>query len=261
MVNLINHSSKRANVKLQWSSVNQQHALLSLEELYQINTNSASSAGGLLLELVALRDVQSGEEILLDYGSTWQTYWDNHMEHWRPARDPYIPASVWDDAISMLATQQEILSESKGGGYPPNVITSCFYRYEQAQQQQPLSTTHNENHAAKAKDITTDEWKHFKGIYELRNLRPCNVLQRHEADRTNRGYYYTVVIRNRYGLTPMERIPMGHMHIVTEVPRKAIRFSDKIYTTDQHLEGAFRQEIGLADELFPSQWMDLMTTA
>ena len=84
-------------------------------------------------------------------------------------------------------------------------------------------------------------------------------MKREEVEGTPEGeepiFLYTVVVRNRYGLRPEERIPAGHMHVVAKVPRRAIRFTDKIYTTDQHLPGAFRHEIGL--EIFPEEWMDL----
>ena len=46
-----------------------------------------------------------------------------------------------------------------------------------------------------------------------------------------------------------EMIPKSELHIVTHVPRSAIRFVDVQGTTDQHLEGAFRKEIGL--DVFP----------
>jgi hypothetical protein len=59
---------------------------------------------------------------------------------------------------------------------------------------------------------------------------------------------------NRPGLDKHERIPNNEIHIVTHVPRAAIRFSDKPGTTDQHLPGAFRHEIGLPESLVPEAW-------
>ena len=66
-----------------------------------------------------------------------------------------------------------------------------------------------------------------------------------------------VQIRNRPNLAPDARVPTGQVHIVTQVPRHAIRFTDKIYTTDPHLPTAFRHEIHLPDDVFPEQWKDL----
>ena len=58
---------------------------------------------------------------------------------------------------------------------------------------------------------------------------------------------------------PNKRIPSHEKQIVTHVPREAIRFSDKLYTTDQHLEYAFRHPIGMPDDIFPLQWKNLET--
>ena len=275
MVNLINHSSKRTNVKLQWSSHNKLHKDLSLEQLRQINSNTSAALtpGGLLLELVATRDIAEGEELLLDYSNLWEEAWKRHVEEWEPYQGDYAPAYVFDEAVSVLGTQEEMQSKRL---YPQNLITSCFYRYDTedpalVKQFQRSKTSQN---------ITTNQWRFSPGIFELRYLRPCTVMQRLEVETPKpQGdnnqqeqqkqptenadaaaepvYYYTVVIRNRYGLLPRERIPTGHMHVVTRVPRHAIRFTDRIYTTDQHLTGAFRHEIGLGDDIFPSQWMDL----
>ena len=71
------------------------------------------------------------------------------------------------------------------------------------------------------------------------------------------GVFYTVSIRNRYGLTSAERIPNGTTHIVTSVPRHAIQFSNKLYTTDQHSQHAFRHEIHMPDKIFPEKWKNL----
>jgi SET domain len=252
MVNLINHHSpyagKPSNVKLQWFNASSiQH--ISLQQLEQSNTHRTSSLGGMLLELVATKDIKEGDEILLDYGAEWQSAWDQHAKNWESYPFDYAPAKVMDESAPILGTQEEVQASTKP--YPPNMVTSCFYPY-----------IYNEKSVNNARNnITRDEWKPFPGIFELRWLRPCTIMQRvsvnadKEDDQDPANYYYTVVIRNRYGLAPHERIPAGHMHVVTRLPRRAIRFTDKIYTTDQHLLGAFRKEIGLGDDIFPTHWM------
>ena len=58
-------------------------------------------------------------------------------------------------------------------------------------------------------------------------------------------------MRSRRGTPPLPK-----RHIVSKVPRPAIRFTDKMYTTDQHLQQAFRHWIGMPDEIFPQAWRD-----
>lgn len=224
MVNLINHGAgKYANVKLQWA---------------QPPSSSDQFADTMLLELVAIRPIQKGQELLLDYGSDWVNAWTNHVKHWEPGSAMYVPSYVQNDVVKTLRTEQEL----KLHPYPENVFTSCYYRYSNQ-----TKVNHNNNNDDD-NSVTTVQWKFTRGLLEPRHLRPCRILKRHEGDRL-----YTVQIRNRYGLPDSQRTPQ--VHIVTHVPRPFIVFSDKLYTTDPHLETAFRQSIGLSD--FPDSWMDV----
>lgn len=229
IVNLINHSSKSPNVNLQWAE-NKEPLEWSAKRLLE-----ERKSPGLLLELVALRDIQEGEEILLDYGEEWQQAWNAHVQQWKPTTEPYLPS--FNVSVDVIKTEKEQRSDP----YPDNIFTSCFYRYrtsEHLSQQQ----------------VSMDEWKDTdKNVMELKNLRPCAILEREGIDADDKPLY-TVQIRNRFGLSEEERISKGKVHVVTNVPRHAIRFSDKLYTTDPYLEGAFRHEIGLLS--FPTQWLD-----
>jgi len=37
-----------------------------------------------MLEFVASRDIQPGEEVFIDYGEEWQNAWDEHVKKWEP---------------------------------------------------------------------------------------------------------------------------------------------------------------------------------
>ena len=254
MVNLINHASSKgaikANVRLQWSYTSSTGP--ALDEIQDMSLDDVQAHnGGFLLELVALSDIRQGDEILLDYGREWSQAWHQHVQHWKPPDGAlrYVPSYVHDDVIKTLRTEREL----KEHPYPDNVFTSCFYRY--TDNKQNTVDKHASLASSNKMTTTTVRWNMTRGIFELRNLRPCNVLKR-DKDPKKGTMLYTVQIRNRNGLPAEERI--SDVHIVTHVPRKAIRFSDKIYSSDQHLEGAFRHEIGFAD--YPEQWLDLVET-
>jgi hypothetical protein len=220
-INLINHSGESPNAKWQW--VSHQFLEWSIESILKM------SESGLLLELVALNDIQDGEEIFVHYGTDWQHVWDTHVQHWTPFSKKYIPS--YNYSLDVLRTDTEL----KQDPYPDNIFTSCFYRYRVSE------------HSGER--VTVDRWKESKDVWEMTNLRPCAVLDREDDQ------LYTVQIHNRFGLKPEERLGRGKVHVVTHIPRHAIRFSDKLYTTDPHLEHVFRHEIGLS--VFPSLWMDL----
>jgi hypothetical protein len=224
IVNHINHNSS-PNVELRWSKS-------SIPLLSKPLAFLQEPSSHLLLELVALRPISEGEEIFLHYGAEWEHAWENHVQVWKPTDDEYQSSESLNRAFPILKTEVEL----RNNPYVENVFTSCFYRYTNQTKTQ------------------TAEWKFTKGVYENRNLRPCSVINREIAagDKT----LYAVRILNRHGLPSNQRIPRGQPHMVTHVPRQAIVFSDKLYTTDQHLETAFRKEMGLGD-IFPFQWMDL----
>ena len=46
---------------------------------------------GVSIDFVALRDIQEGEEILIDYGEAWERAWQQHVQSFVP-REGYMPA-------------------------------------------------------------------------------------------------------------------------------------------------------------------------
>jgi hypothetical protein len=249
MVHLINHAAPAstnhttaptANVRLQWStSHGPQYFDRPLELLQETSTR-------LLLELIATRDIDEGEEVLLDYGSDWSNAWNKHVQEWQAfeeAEENFVPSYVLNQqALSVVRT----MVEQKTNPYPDNIFTSCYHKVSEQ-----VFHTSQLDPQGKAKPVVV-EWIHSQGIYEPLNLRPCIILDRRSTNRDT----YTVRLMNRPGTAEPDLIPEAV--IVTQVPRRAIRFSDKLYTTDQHLPKAFRHSIGL--DVFPREWMDLTTS-
>ena len=80
----------------------------------------------------------------------------------------YMPSYVQNDVVRALRTEKEL----KAHPYPTNVFTSCYYRY-----------TDNKKEADKQigqEGVTAFQWKATRNLFELRNLRPCTILQRDE---------------------------------------------------------------------------------
>ncbi|KAL7579790.1 hypothetical protein ACA910_021924 [Epithemia clementina (nom. ined.)] len=239
------------NVRLQWST---SKTLFRHREWLSINSTEElwmRNESGLLFDLVATRDIKAGEEVLMDYGPAWDAAWQAHVQQWKPPpnAESYAPSYVHDDAIVQARTEKELQDHP----YPDHIFTSCFFPVNETVQKQILSGTSGANDKS---SVTTVKWELTRGMFEFSNMRPCRVIERH-GTKYKDVFFYTVQILNRYGLRPGERL--SSPLIVTHVPRKAIRFSDKIYTTDQHLPHAFRHTIGLPDDIFPDAWKDLKT--
>ncbi|KAL7481472.1 hypothetical protein ACHAW6_007166 [Cyclotella cf. meneghiniana] len=246
-VHFINHHSTAANAELRWWNGSVAYFNRTFSELQQ------SPSVQLMLELVATRPIEEGEEVYLDYGPDWAEAWKNHVRDWhrRKEQGSIEQHSLTseemnnDDAFHVIRT----LEEQQIQPYPKDVFTSCYYRHSE----QMLLP--NERKHPNAKAVTA--WKNTPGLKSSQNLRPCLVVGRepssgHDAQS---AYFYTVRIMNRPGLKDTERIPQGYEFIVTNVPRHALLYSDKTYSSDQHLESAFRKEMSLGD-LFPAQWKD-----
>lgn len=237
--NYINHDSTKANVQLRWSEGSSAYFDKPLLETSQ-----------LMLELVATRPISKNEELYLDYGDNWEKAWKDYASAWQPREEDinHVSAETMnsDENFSVLRTQKEQQSKP----YPADVFTSCYYRFSDCAKDIRQSS------ASETPVRSGAKWK--PEMIVLRNLRPCIVVNREETSNIDgQSYIYVVHAMNRPTLDQVERIPKGHIHLVTHVPRHAIVFSDKTYTSDQHLENAFRREIDLGG-IFPEQWKDLL---
>jgi hypothetical protein len=290
-----NNNRQVANVKLQWSERFMNTTATTSNDLYSdLRTltpsrlwEQSTPPEGLVLELVALKDIQPDEEILLDYGSIWSKAWKDHQDQYtknllqladgHKLEEEYSPAYVMDDVVKNLRTVEEQVHFP----YPDNVFTACFYRYDGRQPHEnktTITTTSSSSTAATIKEDPVNKnkmeatpWKMSPGLFDMTNLRPCKVISREPANdrfastRPNQQQQppqgkmvYTAIIQNRPGLELNERIPKGTKHIVSGIPRGAFRFVDRPYTSDVHLEGAFRHDIGLEElGIYPEIWLDM----
>ena len=248
--NFVNHDLDHPNVKLQWvesknakSSFHQPDWLeLSASDLIQ------KSKAGLMMELVAIRDIQPGEEILLNYGEQWQKAWDDHLKQWTIPEDAdkYIPANkITEVTHPILYTKEE------QNNYPANLMTAChilwsrkFSFYEEAIEE-----------GADSSALFTDIWEERQDtFFHQYNLRPCDILSRQKNNKGN--FVYSVQVFNGPSEEDDSMLEAGEKLIVSNVPRRAISFVDRPFTTDQHLPKVFRHPIIIPDELFPEAWKD-----
>lgn len=126
MVNFINHASgSQANVKVQWPDKELvPHKPRMLEKDVEYLRNSPSRIV-LSFDYIALRDIQEGEEVFMDYGDEWQAAWDQHVANWQrpPDAETYVHSTKYK--IDLLKTP----SERKDDPYPPNLETVCAESY------------------------------------------------------------------------------------------------------------------------------------
>jgi hypothetical protein len=289
VVNYINHSKERVNAKLQWC----QHPHLQpfhhsewLERTPEYLVTQEDHAG-LILELVAIRDIEPDEEIFIDYGSAWERAWNTYVtEQWKPIDPEYVAAAQLNDHtagsssryISILPTKMERKTWRKRNkmtnnnipllqNYPDNVFLGCYVSNVPEQEEDDEDHSMENARSTKKKNSkprVTLSWEQpTKGLWDNSEfVFPCDVESRLSKNPTNTlsnnatssweeddQWEYTVQLH------PWDEATK--IFVVDHVPRVAIRFFDEKYTADDYLRSAFRHEIHLPDELVPEIWRNL----
>lgn len=219
---LINHHSTEANTKLRWAdpSRSNHHPDWLDKSVSQIQKETSA---GLAMELVATRDIQPGEEVLMDYGPEWEAAWKKHVENWKPSEDTAYQAAVdFDNGYMPIRT----VDEQRNDPYPANLEL----RFDMAFLKNPKKwMSHWEKGTLTGYIKREDEYR-----------RPVLVTKRFQDEDGNT--WYSGRLRNKKKKT------------FDKVPREAFTFVDRKYSTDMHLPNAFRYPIGIPDELLPEAW-------
>ncbi len=241
-----------------------------------------------MLEFIALRDIQPGEEVLINYGDEWQKAWDEHVKNWEPVppEGDYNNLTLWTKTSEASSgegyVRAELLNEDKE--------TPLKTVEEQAEDPYPhsiqINCKVNVNHrSAYLFEIETapffsrnwEESTDFPADKEERHTHKCNVTERYEKgdreeeedssddidepdDDEEEGdekhvYFYTVEIE---AVKPFVGSEDGdaitEKHEIEYVPRCAIEFVNMRYTSDVFLKASFRHEMMLPDGIFPEAW-------
>jgi SET domain len=242
---LINHS-KKPNAKMTWSShpAHQKHwydmsptELLSQETLYI----------GLLIEIVALRDIDEGEEITIDYGDNWEAAWEGHVKDWERKRDAGEITKVWPIRALDLNDEyrQKVFKKPddlENDPYPENVMLKCFVQ---------ISSESKEASPEKIDGKPVREWvMPAEGVFDSDTLEDCIVKDYEEVDSITVGplpFNYTIALVRDKESTRIKNVPHG-----------AFVFVDKPGTGDQFTPNPFRHYISIPDDVFPQgEWRDL----
>ena len=258
-VNFVNHGGAgRSNAELRWSTHPYHESGWLGSTLEEMKGRTRT---GLMLDIVATRDIRRGEEVLLDYGAGWEGSWEAHVAGWagdaggghRAGRDddddrPRRGYGNLTDGLGLptasdlnVAEEHPIVrtaAEQAEDPYPPRIMTVCYL--------DPPGEC-----AAGAEDgRCRSRWKK---TFDALMCFPCTVMSR--ASMGGMDWYTALVV----GVTrPGEKDGERRDHIVEYMPRTAVAFADRPYARDPYARGVFRREVGLPDGLMPPHWMDLI---
>lgn len=153
-VSYVNHGPK-PNIKVQWSPCGEiSHNCTTLTMTPKELHTSVNTLG---LDFIALRDIAEGEELLVDYGSSWEK---SYQEHLRQAPKAKSSAAEWNAQKTLLTE-----AEQAAHPYPENLEFGC----------------HPSIMGAQLKFDEKDIWKTDTKPLE------CQILER-QPDNANPGY-------------------------------------------------------------------------
>jgi hypothetical protein len=249
----INHNGENPNAKIQWIDTfnmkTDDWLSKSPEELLKMES-------GPMIEYYALRDIKADEEITLDYGPEWEAAWTKHVESWDPDEDDknYIAASDYmEQGLFTVRTKEE----QEDNPYPENLDTACYFTLYS-------HDDHGDNETV-VEGVELD-WSDYSANRILHNgaelecVYHCKILSSKKVDGTK---YFDVVLfeytnpqfKRYHDVKGQCWIP-GHI-FVDGLPSEAIIVIDKPYTSDEHIDEAFRHEIGVPEGFFPPNWLDI----
>eukprot|EP00985_Skeletonema_marinoi_P012181 scaffold5837_cov123-Skeletonema_marinoi.AAC.1 len=273
----INHHSTEYNAKVRWTNdFDFYHHKDWLEK--SVDFLEDQWTAGLMLEYVATRDIQPGEEVFIDYGEEWQKAWDEHVKKWEPTskESDYNNLTWWTEkretgngdpiAAYELNNDQDIpirtWAEQQTNPYPHSLRMRCYANtnHDAAYLFTPKTTPVYRRPFDEDVDMAMDG--------EEYHMADCQVRERYErgeddsSDDSSDDNEYQITHKYLYVVEidvekTVDDVTSFHEHyIMTDVPWSAIKFMEKPYTSDIFLKNAFRHEMKLPDEIFPKSWMN-----
>ena len=239
---------------------------------------------GLMIDIIATRDIDEDEEIFLDYGKEWQTAFEKHTQNWvrsatfhkdsASSNSEYMNA---DEYMNYHGNEKiyTLVEQENGHAYPNNMDTFCFYATHIQLQGRISSKEHyvddNEN------DIDDDDeyydeyyddddddddeptdYEYYSWNDDANHMcfRPCRVLSRYRGKNATEGDLYAIELMEYNNNRVVNHCEIDNDIIVRDVPKQAIRIVNKPFTTDVLLKNAFRHEIGVPTTgFYPDTWM------
>jgi hypothetical protein len=221
-VSFINHNQSRANVAIRWAPEGQISHNSTWLQLTSVNEMKREFSAKLAIDFIALRDIEPGEELFLDYGQEWEDAWSRHVLLWEQElelRTTYLPAAQYN--LYQGDTPIRTIEEQRNDPYPENLELRC---HQQAYEYNAVQCL--QSHV---------EWEPGDIGYE------CDILERIPI---RDEFVYFVTLRDQEGTTKN----------VSGISRDFFAFSDRPYTTDMHLPWAFRHKMMIPDDMFPQIW-------
>ena len=137
---------------------------------------------GLVIDIIALKQIEDGDEIYINYGEAWIKAWNDHVQRWHApsGASTYLTADQWynNKLLNPYPMIVRTLDEQETDPYPDNVQTMCYYDADAK-----VLSVDEEN------QITYTYWDDDSLPHEC--MRPCNILERYADPEDPSAFKYT----------------------------------------------------------------------
>ncbi|VEU42814.1 unnamed protein product [Pseudo-nitzschia multistriata] len=279
MTSHINHDAVAPNTRVAWAADDQMAHPEWREK--PIKKWARQDKAGLSFDFVALRDIEPGEEITIDYGDEWEEAWQRHLRSYYREEETngsesenvlrhHLPAFELNKLVDLkLQTLEEGDYELQG--------LHLFCRKPYVEWYGASATVPGEDDdtlqvRTESGGTTTIQWnEHYDWDDEV--VFPCRIRQRHTSSNNNNSssssssnnnvsYSYFVEVFERYNQTTTgassstgEATTQDLVWAVLfGVPRDAFYFEDQKYRRHHHQTWSFRHEMMVPGDVFPEAW-------
>ena len=264
----INHRSQRGwlgpkpNAELRWSRTNKKSMYYLQRPLEDLKQEHYAT---MVIDFVALRDIQPGEEITIDYGDEWDDAWTKHVAEFQsPCSKSEGPC--FKSSKMVLEMNDDKFNEAYHA-WSEDHFTLCKRTSMPSTDDSVIFVVPRTNDTDTTKEIVGVDsdgnefrWS-FRGVefdhdgFEIASVYgewyPCQILRAEKQDNAFDVVFFTyetstvgseanVLRRNQY------------------LAADDIKYLNKPYRSDMHWDRAFRHEIKIPDEIYPVLWKDLV---
>ena len=219
LTSLINHAPtpKQVNAKVVWNHelTNQDWLKQPVEEwIWDKHVN-------LFFNFVATRDIEAGEEVLIDYGKDWSAAWKHHVETWNPPPG----AELYRPAFELNEDDNLIFRTVLEGGYTTKHLELYLHEVFRSFNRRP--------------------------VYE-EELHITRII--HRVAQPNGEMRYVAETTSRETDEEEEICTEDFFEVLWDLPREAFEFEDAPYTRDTQQPWSFRHPLGIPDDILPNAW-------
>jgi hypothetical protein len=251
---LINHSHQKPNAKIVWSK-NLRHPEWLNEPHHKWHKTDHA---GLSFDLVALRDIEEDEEILIDYGEEWERAWQEHVANFDVPRRGDMPAFEMNQRVDLqIKTFYEIDYEGVEGIYTycrKSIVDKALALDDGIDDDTFDDDDTLDDDETDDDDIEEDDVE----VYNCEGERcyRCRVIHRSHND----SYIAELVLRtdknHPSGMWDIKELvdKEGVDYVLFDLPRDTFYFRDAFYARDHHQHWSFRHDMRIPDDMMPSAW-------